>query len=155
MDQPDEPARGPSVPPVYALVALLVMGAFHLGFPIARFLSAPYHYAGLVLMALAVTLILWAALHFRRARTAIVPFKPVTALVTSGPYRLSRNPMYVGMAGFLLGAAVFLGSVTPFIVLPSFVGLIRERFILAEEAMLERAFGAIYLDYKIKVRRWL
>jgi protein-S-isoprenylcysteine O-methyltransferase Ste14 len=151
----EKPARGPSVPPVYVIVALLAMGAFHVGFPIARFLPAPYHYAGPVLMMLGLALMLWAALHFRRARTAIIPFQPVSALVTSGPFQYTRNPMYLGMAGFLLGAAVYLGTITPFIVLPAFVGLIQERFILAEEAMLEEAFGHRYIDYKGAVRRWL
>ena len=151
----EKPARGPSVPPVYVIVALLAMGVFHVGFPIARFLPPPYHYAGLVLMVLGLALMLWGALHFRRARTAIIPFQPVSALVTSGPYRYTRNPMYLGMAGFLLGVAVLLGTVTPFIVLPAFVGLIRERFILAEEAMLEEAFGRRYIDYKHTVARWL
>jgi len=131
------------------------MSAFHLGFPIARLFPAPYNYAGVVIMALALALILWAALHFRRARTAIVPFRPVSALVTTGPYKYTRNPMYVGMTGILLGVAICLGSVTPFIVLPAFTALIRERFILAEEALMEEAFGAAYLDYKARVPRWL
>ena len=151
----EAPARGPSVPPVYAVVALLVMSAFHLGFPIARIFPPPFNYAGVVIMALALALIIWAAVHFRRARTAIIPFQPVSALVTTGPFQYTRNPMYVGMAGILLGAAICLGSVTPFIVLPAFVTLIKERFILAEEAMLEEAFGSAYQDYRIKVRRWL
>lgn len=150
-----KPVRGPSVPPVYAVVALLVMGAFHLGFPIARIFPPPYHYAGAVIMALAFALVVWAALHFRRARTAIIPFRPVSALVTAGPYRHTRNPMYVGMAGILLGAAICFGSVTPFIVLPAFVALINERFVLAEEAMLEEAFGDAYREYRARTRRWL
>lgn len=149
------PPRGPSVPPTYAFVALLVMSAFHLGFPIARIFPPPYRYAGLLIMALGLVLILWAALHFRRARTAIVPFQPVSALVTGGPYQHTRNPMYLGMAGILLGAAICLGSVTPFIVLPAFFGLISERFILAEEALMEETFGEAYRAYKARVRRWL
>lgn len=151
----EQPTRGPSVPPVYVIVALMAMGAFHVGFPIARFLPPPYNYAGPVLMGLSLALILWAAQQFRRARTAIIPFRPVSALVVTGPFKYTRNPMYLGMAGFLLGAAVYLGTVTPFIVLPAFVALIQERFILAEEAMLEEAFGAAYLDYKTRTRRWL
>src|SRR4051794_5482254 len=107
--------RGPSVPPVYALVALMVMGVFHVAFPLASILHPPYNRAGLVIAALGVALIIWAALLFRRAGTPVIPFEPSTALVTSGPYRFTRNPMYVGMAAVLLGAAVFLGSVTPFI----------------------------------------
>jgi protein-S-isoprenylcysteine O-methyltransferase Ste14 len=150
-----KPARGPSVPPVYAVIALFAMGALHMGFPIARIFPPPFNYAGLVIMALGFALILWAALHFHRARTAIVPFRPVSALVSTGPYRYTRNPMYLGMAGILLGAAICLGSVTPFIVLPAFVALIHKRFILAEEGMLEEAFGGAYQAYRTGTRRWL
>ena len=151
----EAPPRGPSIPPVYLLVAGLLMGFFHLAFPLAVILRAPYTYAGLVLMVLAIALILWAAYLFHRARTGVVPFTPATFLVLGGPYKWTRNPMYLGMAGVLLGAGVFLGSITPFIVIPAFVALINERFIHAEEAMLEEAFGQSYLDYKKKVRRWL
>jgi protein-S-isoprenylcysteine O-methyltransferase Ste14 len=63
--------------------------------------------------------------------------------------------MYLGMAGILLGAGVYMGSITPFVVIPAFMALITERFILPEEAKLEAAFGGPYLDYKKRVRRWL
>ena len=149
------PPRGPCVPPVYVLAALLLMGAFHLYFPVWQFAFPYYRHAGIALIVLAVALILWAAFLFHRARTGIVPFTPATFLVAGGPYRHTRNPMYVGMAGVLLGAAVFLGSIAPFIVIPVFIALIDRRFILAEEAMLEGAFGSPYLDYKARVRRWL
>jgi protein-S-isoprenylcysteine O-methyltransferase Ste14 len=59
------------------------------------------------------------------------------------------------MAGILLGAAVFMGSLTPFIVIPAFMALIAERFIIPEEAKLEATFGREYLNYKASVRRWL
>ncbi|MGH8742056.1 MAG: methyltransferase family protein, partial [Burkholderiales bacterium] len=71
------------------------------------------------------------------------------------PYRFTRNPMYLGMSGALLGAAVYLGSLTPFVVVPAFMALLADRFIAPEEAFLERAFGQAYLDYKARVRRWL
>lgn len=144
-----------AIPPVYFLVALLVMALFHHVFPIAQLYGAPYRYAGIVLMAGAIALVLWAALHFRRARTPIRPFQPSSALVTGGPYLYTRNPMYLGMAGALLGAGVLMGSVTPFIVIPAFAGLINERFIQNEEALLEERFGAAYVEYKSRVRRWL
>jgi protein-S-isoprenylcysteine O-methyltransferase Ste14 len=143
------------VPPVYFLVALLLMGFFHRVAPGARILAAPYSYGGLVLIALALGLIVWAAFLFRRAGTNIRPYLPSTALVVSGPYKFTRNPMYLGMAGALLGTAVFMGSLTPFIVLPAFMALISERFIVPEETKLEAAFGRDYLDYKARVRRWL
>lgn len=143
------------VPPLYFVVALLLMAFFHQVAPGARLIVAPYRYAGIVLMALAIALMLWAALLFRRAGTAIHPHEPSSALVTSGPYRFTRNPMYLGMAGTLLGAAVLMGSLTPFVVIPAFMALITERFILMEEAKLEAAFGRDYLDYKARVHRWL
>ena len=143
------------VPPLYFLVALLLMAFFHHAAPGAYILQAPYRYGGIVLMALSVGLILWCALLFRRAGTPIRPFLPSTALVTSGPYRVTRNPMYLGMAGTLLGVAVLMGSLTPFVVIPAFMALITERFILGEEAKLEAAFGRDYLEYKSRVRRWL
>jgi protein-S-isoprenylcysteine O-methyltransferase Ste14 len=151
----EEPSSRMLVPPVYFLVALLLMGFFHRAAPGAYIIQAPYSYAGIVLIALALGLMLWAAFLFRRAGTNIRPFLPSTALVLSGPYRHTRNPMYLGMAGTLLGAGVLLGSITPFVVIPAFMALITERFILGEEAKLEAAFGRDYLDYKARVRRWL
>ena len=155
MHEVSEPSSRLLVPPVYLLVALLLMGFFHNVVPLARLIHAPYRYGGLVLIGLAITLIAWAALLFRRAGTDVRPFKPSTALVTDGPYSFTRNPMYLGMAGILLGAAIYLGSLTPFIVIPGFMAVITERFILGEEAKLEAAFGAEYADYKQRVRRWL
>jgi len=143
------------IPPAYLLAALLLMALLHQVLPLARILLAPYRYAGIVIMALALALVLWAALLFHRARTGIVPFSPATSLVLGGPYRFTRNPMYLGMAGILLGAAILMGSLSPFAVIPAFMALIAERFIAPEEALLERAFGRGYLDYKAKVRRWL
>ncbi len=149
------PERTLDVPPAYFAVALALMGFFHVLAPAAQLLLAPYRYAGIVLVALGVGMIVWAAALFRRAGTGIVPFSPATALVTSGPYRLSRNPIYLGLACALLGAAVLMGSITPFAVIPAFMALIAERFIVREEAMLEQTFGRQYLDYKARVRRWL
>jgi protein-S-isoprenylcysteine O-methyltransferase Ste14 len=143
------------VPPVYFLVALLLMTFFHRIAPGAYLIQEPYSYGGIVLIGLALGLIVWAAFLFRRAGTNIRPYLPATALVVSGPYKFTRNPMYLGMAGVLLGTAVFMGSLTPFVVIPGFMALIGERFIVPEEAKLEAAFGRGYLDYKARVRRWL
>ena len=147
--------HGLNIPPVYFLVALGAMALLHAAVPVLPLFVAPYRYAGIVVIALALGLAAWGALLFRRAGTGIVPFSPATALVTRGPYRFTRNPMYLGMAGTLLGAAILMGSLTPFVVIPAFMAVIAERFILRAEAMLEQAFGSAYLDYKARVRRWL
>jgi protein-S-isoprenylcysteine O-methyltransferase Ste14 len=143
------------IPPVFLVMSLLLMVFLDQAFPLAEFVGPPYHYAGIVLMGLGVALGLWAVVHFRRAGTNIHPHQPALALVTGGPYRFTRNPMYLGMSGILLGAAVFMGSLTPFIVIPAFMAIINERFIEPEEVKLEAAFGAPYLEYKRRVRRWL
>jgi protein-S-isoprenylcysteine O-methyltransferase Ste14 len=143
------------LPPVYFVVALGVMAMLDYVVPVFPLVAKPYRDAGFAIMALAAVPIAWAALLFHRARTGIRPFSPATALVTRGPYRLTRNPMYLGMTGILLGAAILMGSLTPFIVIPAFMALIADRFIAREEAMLEQAFGPAYLEYKQRVRRWL
>ena len=143
------------VPPVYFLVALLLMAFLHGAAPGAHLIEAPYRYAGAVISGLGLVLILWAALLFRRAGTNIRPYLPSTALVIAGPYRFTRNPMYLGMSAILLGAAIYAGSITPFIVIPAFMALVQERFIVPEEAKLEAAFGRDYVDYKARVPRWL
>jgi protein-S-isoprenylcysteine O-methyltransferase Ste14 len=92
---------------------------------------------------------------FRRADTTIKPFQESSALITSGPFRLSRNPMYVSMTSVLLGVALLLGSLSPFLVLPLLMVLIQRRFIVPEESMLAATFGDAYAAYVRGVRRWL
>jgi len=149
------PTKGRVLPPVYFLLALIAMVALHYVVPIAQLISSPFRYTGIVLVVSAIALVLWAAVLFRRAGTTIKPFQESSALITRGPYRITRNPIYVGMIGALLGTAVLLGSVAPFLVVPAFAALIQSKFIRAEEAALERTFGSVFLDYKSKVRRWL
>ena len=144
-----------NIPPMYFLAALALMAVFHLIAPAARVIAAPYRYAGIVIIALGLALILWAALLFRRAGTEIRPYLPSTALVIAGPYRFTRNPMYLGMAAILLGTAILLGSVTPFLIVPAFMAVITDRFIRGEEQKMQRGFGDQYLAYKARVRRWL
>ena len=149
------PTKGRVLPPVYFLMALIAMVALHYSVPGAQLIGSPFRYTGILLAVGTIALVLWAAILFQRAGTTIKPFQESSALIASGPYRITRNPMYVGMVGTLLGIAVLLGSAVPFFVVPAFVVLIKLQFIRAEEAALERTFGRVYLDYRSKVRRWL
>jgi protein-S-isoprenylcysteine O-methyltransferase Ste14 len=92
---------------------------------------------------------------FLRRRTAILPFKPASALVTSGILGWTRNPMYLGMAVFYIGVAVILNSVAALVVLPLVLAIVQTQVIAREEAYLERAFGDEYVAYRARVRRWL
>ncbi len=144
-----------ALPPVYVFVAVILMTCLHLLVPVRRFVEGSYRYLGIVLLLAGFGTVLWAAMLFRRAGTTIRPFERSSALVVRGPYRLTRNPIYVAMTAGLTGIAVLFGSLTPFLVVPLFVYLIDRRFIRAEEAMLEEALGADYSAYKTRVRRWL
>jgi protein-S-isoprenylcysteine O-methyltransferase Ste14 len=143
------------IPPVFFLAAVLLMVGLHVAFPVRQVLQFPPRYGGLLFVLAGILLALWAVRLFAQAGTTIDPFKESTALVVRGPYELTRNPMYVGMVAVLVGIAVLLGSLSPWIVIPLFVALIDVRFIRAEEAALDRMFGARYRTYKARVRRWL
>ena len=109
----------------------------------------------LVLIALGLIVEGAAAGLFRRARTAVEPWKPTTALITTGIYGLSRNPIYVGFTIVYAGLAVGLDSpLAAAMILPCLI--VVDRFVIVrEEAYLERKFGEAYRAYKGKVRRWL
>lgn len=131
------------------------MAGLHFTLPIAHILAPAYAYGGGLLIVIGIVVVVWAARQFQRAGTAIKPFETSSALVTDGPYRYSRNPMYLGLVIALTGMGIALGTLSPFVVIPVFIWLIRRQFIQHEEAALERTFGSAYTEYKRQVRRWL
>jgi protein-S-isoprenylcysteine O-methyltransferase Ste14 len=143
------------LPPVWLLIILIVMTGLNYFVPIARIIPAPWSYGGAALIVIGIALAAIGAGTFRRAGTPVIPFEPSTALVTSGIYRVTRNPMYLGLVISLLGAAVLFGTLSPFFPIPVFIWIIETRFIRGEERFLEEIFGADYLAYKRRVRRWL
>jgi len=148
-------SRPPIYPPVYFIVALLVQFALHETVPIARILGSPARYVGVAVASIGMAALLVTARTFDRRGTAIKPFKESSSLITDGLYRFSRNPIYLSMIVMLAGAALFLGTVSPYIVVAVFPGVIARRFIRHEEAMLESRFKEEFLQYKSRVRRWL
>ena len=92
---------------------------------------------------------------FKRAGSDVVPVKNATTLVTGGLYNCSRNPMYRCMVLVLSGCAMLLGSVSPFLVIPLFMWIIRRNFIRPKEAMLRQLFGDQYQQFCQRVRRWV
>jgi len=155
LDRPlmDKPKR--ILPPVYFLAALVPMAGLHFFSPIAQILKPPHFYSGGFLIVGGVVVIIWAARLFERAGTTIKPFEESSMLVVGGPYRYSRNPMYLGMVFVLTGVGIVLGTLSPFAVIPVFIWLIQRRFIQPEEEMLETTLGPAYVEYKRRVRRWL
>jgi protein-S-isoprenylcysteine O-methyltransferase Ste14 len=92
---------------------------------------------------------------FRRARTPVDPYSPSQAIVTDGPYRLTRNPGYLGMALTYAGIAIGANAPWALVPLPVTIAVIDRGVIAREERYLEQKFGAQYLDYKRSVRRWV
>jgi protein-S-isoprenylcysteine O-methyltransferase Ste14 len=96
----------------------------------------------------------WAIVTFRRAGTTPDPTRPTTALALGGPYRWTRNPMYLGFALMQAGAALIANALWPLVWLLPVLLVIRLHVIGREEQYLERKFGEDYLAYKRRVRRW-
>jgi protein-S-isoprenylcysteine O-methyltransferase Ste14 len=96
-----------------------------------------------------------AILKFKDVGTTVRPDRAASTLVIAGPYKISRNPMYLGLALAYLGIAIAGQSVSALILLPVVLAIIQRRAIELEEAFLEKRFGANYVSYKERVRRWL
>lgn len=148
-------ARHPVLPPFYLLGGLAAMIALHFYLPGMRLVFMPWNLVGAVLMVLGLAMTITGARSFHRVDTPVRPFEPSTKLVTSGPFRLSRNPMYLGMVVALVGTAVLLGTLTPWLVPPVFAVVIHHFFVLPEEKLMEQTFGDEYRAYCARVRRWL
>jgi len=92
---------------------------------------------------------------FRKAKTTTVPGRSSAQLVTSGPYRFTRNPMYVGLTLAYLGEAGLLRQIWPAILLPLTIAYVNWTVIPVEEAKLEEVFPSAYQQYRSRVRRWI
>ncbi len=142
-------------PPKIAVALLALSVILHVILPpyIRRDFPMPYLGSSLIFAGLGV--MIWAWKLFQDSRTPICPTTEPTTLVTRGPYRFSRNPMYFGIVVALLGIALFAGS-TPFFIPPvAFFLVVNNVFIPYEETNLRRIFGEEYATFKSKVRRWL
>ena len=158
-DQPDRAPDHADVaihPPI--LWVLLVLGGIGVNylFPIELLPpSMPNEWLGAAIWLVGFGIALVAIWQFRQARTDVQVHTPTSAIVQSGLYRWSRNPIYLGGHIGLVGVAVGFDSLWVLLGLVPFYLIIRYGVIAPEEAYLERKFGAIYLNYKKNVRRWL
>ena len=105
--------------------------------------------------AVGFALAIWAVVTVRRAGTRVEANKPTTTIVANGPYRFTRNPIYIGMFVGQAGLAIGFDSLWMIVMLMPFYLFIRYGVIAREEAYLDRKFGAVYGLYKSRIRRWL
>jgi protein-S-isoprenylcysteine O-methyltransferase Ste14 len=158
----EENARGPNVripPPLLFALPLLT------GFIVQRFVPTPIvngveptrilRLVGMAEIAIALGLFAWAVSTFVRLKTPVIPMRRARALVDEGPFKLTRNPMYLGFTVLYLGIAFVANAFWPLVFLPEAIALTYLFAIRLEEAYLTREFGDAYREYCARVRRWI
>jgi len=153
-----EDPHGPNVrvhPPIIFAISILAGIGLNNIWPLAMPLGVHGRFYGGMIIFVAMLLAAWSLFRFHRASTDVRPDKPDQALITSGPYRFTRNPLYIVLSLAQLTAAVWLDNPWILLLLPVSVIVITRYAITREERYLEKLFGQSYLDYKRRVRRWL
>lgn len=145
---------GVRVPPPVIVAGLLAL-AWGLGRLAPVPVGAPLPGAGLVVMALGFALALWALVLMLRARTDPRPDRPDRRLVEAGPFRLSRNPIYLGFLVFMVGVALRWASLWAWLAVPAAFLVLDRAVVAREERYLAARFGEAYRAYANRVRRWL
>jgi protein-S-isoprenylcysteine O-methyltransferase Ste14 len=144
------------VPPPLIYVAIFGFGLLlHLVVPLTFLPRLPGRVAALLFLGCYALLFGWSYLLFRRTGTSMVPIKPSMALVVRGPYRLTRNPMYLSLLCLYLAVALWFGVVWALILIPLVVLAVQRLVIRKEERYLEQKFGDAYRHYRAQVRRWI
>jgi protein-S-isoprenylcysteine O-methyltransferase Ste14 len=140
---------------------LIYLGTLAVAYHLSRFYPLGYvpdriaHVFGWPLISAGVLCAVAALRVMQRAHTPVDPYQPTTALVTAGPYGFTRNPLYLSLSLFYLGGALLLDTLWALLLFPLVVLLMSRGVIAREERYLEHKFGAVYQDYKSRVRRWL
>ena len=149
-------AKSPRIlPPTYFLAHLIAAAGLFVVLPGPILVGPPWSWSGIAIMALGLVMIVQPARVFDQVGTTIKPFEVSQILVTSGFFRISRNPMYLGMVIVLVGLCVTLGASSPWITIPTFVFLMNRCFIRKEEVDLSAKFGEQFAQYRSRVRRWI
>lgn len=152
----DRPNISPVVhPPIVALMFIVIAYVLGRFVPLPVAVPVMVRYVGLFLTFLGFLLGIGAFLEFRRARTTVDPHGSTKQLVTSGIYRFTRNPIYLGFLLMVIGLPLNSGFYWGIVMAPFYILLMNRLVIEHEEAYLERKFGKIYTSYMSQVRRWI
>ncbi|MDE1921715.1 MAG: isoprenylcysteine carboxylmethyltransferase family protein [Candidatus Omnitrophica bacterium] len=143
------------IPPVYFCISLFLSIVLNYAAPVAPIIVFPYTCSGFVVMWLGFVLLGLARRLFKINNIPLRPGEEVAVLLVGGPYKFTRNPIYLGFTIILIGASISLGTLTSWAGPIAFWLVINSIFIPFEEKKLESAFGKRYIEYKQKVRRWL
>ena len=143
------------LPPLLYGMALAVGFLLQWLAPRAIVASATRYWAGGIVLALGLALAFWGRHHMERAGTNVNPREPTTALVVSGPFRFSRNPLYVALTLMYAGLAVVANAFWVLVLLVPVLLLLHSGVVRREERYLEAKFGEAYRQYRARVRRYL
>lgn len=142
-------------PPAFCLASIIIMILLDRFIPLGVWLDYPWRYLGIILIVAGFCLGLGCGLFFRKLGTNPRPGAQATLVVTKGPFRFTRNPMYLSLNIILIGVAILFGTFSPLIIIPVFFLFIHYQFVLKEEKLMEEWLGEDYLKYKRKTPRWL
>ena len=143
------------LPPRLFFICCMAMIICSFLFPAGNYLPKPWNNLGFILFFIGLAMVRKIQGRFQTVGTEINTFKPPQKLVTSGLFTYSRNPIYLGFTIALVGVALVVGNLFAFDGLLAFIFAANFWYIPFEEAALEKQFGADYLAYKKKVRRWI
>ena len=153
-----EPADRPNTipwPPILFLGALLAANAMRLLWPLSLDVAPMLRVFGGFVAVAALGIMGWAFLAFRAHQTSVLPHRRADALIETGPFAFSRNPIYLSESVLLTGLGLVNGSVWYWLVIPLFMLAVTRLAITREEAHLEARFGSAWRDYAARVRRWV
>ena len=142
-------------PPRIALTMLIVAAVLQYSLPLSAVNVYSSGIAATVAGLSGFSLMMWAWWQFKRQGVAICPTDPTASLVTGGVFRITRNPMYLGMGMMLIGVAIFVGTAPFYVVAVAFFLIMDRLFCRYEEEKLANTFGQEFYRYCHKVRRWL
>lgn len=143
------------LPPTYFFICLIIAAALHYTLPLIQIINYPFSLIGFLFFAIGTALNIWPDQQLKKEKTTVKPFEMPAVLLQTGAYRISRNPMYLGMSLLLIGAGFILGSISSFIGVLLFVAAMEIVFIPQEEKNMREQFGEEFEAYKKKVRRWI
>ena len=142
-------------PPHIAFTLLLLSWLLDYFFPQFRFVYGSFRYIGLIIFVTGLSITFFSFYLFKKNKTPILPGQKPTFMVAVGPYKFTRNPMYLGVTLALLGISIYIGNLLSLFSPLIFFIAMNLVYIPFEEKLMKNLFGKKYLEYKNKVRRWI
>ena len=144
------------LPPTYFTICLIIAAVLHFLIPIKQFINYPYNFLGFLFFVIGGILNIWTDQLFKKNKTTVKPLEKPSTFIQTGPFKISRNPMYLGMTILLIGAWI-RSWINYFI---CWIHLIyhqqwRLHLFLRKKRSIQEQFGEEYLAYKKKVGRWI